>query len=144
MSPQVNVDQLTSTNGLSDVGMSGALSQVTQEYRSGTLTLVKESTIGVGRGSCLSAALAVGIVEMSNIISRVLICVSLGPAGDLLAVDVVVGAIVLLVVVRPGPGIVSAIAAKAATGFSRMSIRSDGALEGRTVVVDFCGDGSGS
>lgn len=145
MWPQVDVNQLASTNSLSDVGMCGAISQVTQENRSGTLTLVERSTIGVCGCSCLRKALAVRMSHMTNILSRVsLVCISLGPVGHLLGVDILVNAAMLLVVVlRRGPGIVATIGARNAARDLRMKVWRDGALEVRTVLIHRGRAGSG-
>lgn len=59
MGTQVDIEQLTSANGFSDVGVSCALGQITKQDRPLALTLVEGAVLSTGRPSRRVGAMVV-------------------------------------------------------------------------------------
>lgn len=136
MRPQVNINQLASTNGLCDVGMRGAVRQVAQQNRPRTLTLIERSTICLGGGIWLSKALVVGVSDMSNILSRVLFANIIGSLRQILVMFVVVHMVVLsLLIMRLKSRVVPAVTAGEAARDLDMIIRRAETRKSRTMVI---------
>lgn len=119
---QVDIEQLTSTDAVGNVGVSGTLGQVAQQDRSRTLSFVEGSIVRLGGDSRLVEAMVVVVGQMTTAISRsriVFFGVSISPLGYLPGMNVVVERLRLRVVATVATVVVWAAAVSVWTSLGR-------------------------